>query len=441
MRRSLTALAVAGAMAALQVAAVHATAPSPTPSPSPCPTPSAATTARTACPSPDPNQAAYAQLEARLGADVSKALAAQQQLSDQLDQYNADEQALSDQVTQEETVISGIEDQIAQLNAQISDTQERIDTEKEQIGALTRAIYREPSSLWMLIASTGNLRDALQVTADMVVAGQRAHALQTKLEADLAKLQDDLQKRQDQLDQENSTLDLLNANLSSLQDVMSAQNDISGQLSDVMSQLQAAQAGLTDQPPSVTSALAQLLETQEQDLIQRSYAQAWTQAQVGAGLAVISHWMPPGRTLAGLSLGWPMASFTITQPFGPTSVLLEPPLGPYPHFHTGIDMAAPLGTPVMAAAAGVVVAVGHSAFGYGNYVVVAHGGGIETLYGHLMTTLATGVGEPVVRGQVIGLEGSTGFSTGPHCHFELRVNGQVADPMPYLPVPGTSWAG
>jgi len=436
-KRSLGALAIAGALAALQVAAVHATNPSP----AACPTPSAATGARTTCPAPDPNQAAYDQLRSRLGGDVAKALDAEQRLSNQLDQYSADEQALSDQVTQEESVISDLENQIAELDTQISDTQDKIDTEKQQIAVLTRAIYREPSSLWMLIAQTGSLRNALQATADMVVAGERAHALQAKLEADLARLQAELQKRQDQLDKENANLDLLNADLGALQDVMSTQSDISGQLSDLVAQIQAAQGDLSNQPPDVTTALAQLLESQEQDLIQRSYQQAWTQAQVGAGIAMISHWLPTGQSVAGLKLAWPMAGFQITQPFGPTNVLLEPPLGPYKHFHTGIDMAAPLGTPVMAAADGAVVAVGHSAFGYGNYVVIAHGAGVETLYGHLLSTLGTAVGEQVVRGQEIGLEGSTGFSTGPHCHFELRVNNQVVDPMPYLPVPGTSWTG
>jgi murein DD-endopeptidase MepM/ murein hydrolase activator NlpD len=69
--------------------------------------------------------------------------------------------------------------------------------------------------------------------------------------------------------------------------------------------------------------------------------------------------------------------------------------------------------------------------GYGNYVVIAHGGGIMTLYGHLLETDVS-VGDLVFRGERIGLEGSSGLSTGPHLHFELRVNDQVTDPMPYL---------
>jgi murein DD-endopeptidase MepM/ murein hydrolase activator NlpD len=436
-KRTLVALAAAGALVALQAPSAGATTPSP------CPTPSAASTTRTDCPgtaATNPNQAAYDQLKARLNGDIARALDAEQRLSATLDQFAVTEQALTDQITQEEALIASLEDQIAALDVQIADTQTRIDTEKEQLSVLARDIYRQPSSLWILIARTGNLHEALIATADAVVAGQHAHALQIRLEADLAKLQTERQARQDDLDRENGTLDLLNANLNALQDMISTQSDVSDQLSGLISDIQTAQAQLLDQPPDVTASLAQLLEAQEQDLILRSYQTAWAQAQIGVGLALVNQTLPVGKPISGLRLSWPMVSFTITQPFGPSNVLLEPPYGAYKHFHTGIDIAAPLGTPVMAAGDGLVVAVGHTATGYGNYVVIAHGGGIATLYGHLLATNAT-VGDRVVRGQVIGYEGSSGFSTGPHVHFELRVNNQVIDPMPYLPVLGTNWSG
>ncbi|HEV2414908.1 MAG TPA: peptidoglycan DD-metalloendopeptidase family protein [Candidatus Dormibacteraeota bacterium] len=440
MRRLVAAASLVGALVALQASNAFAT--DTTPSPSPCPSASAASGARTGCSAPpvDPNQAAYAQLEARLGGDIATVLATTQRVAATLDQFAGAEQALTDQVSAEEDVISNLEDQIAQLDQQIADTQARIEVEKQQLAVMTRAIYRQPNSFWLLIARSSNLHEALLATADAIVAGQRAHALQTRLEADLAKLQADRQARQDDLDRENATLDLLNANLSSLDDVMSQQSDVSSQLSDLLSQIQAAKDQLTSQPPSVTDSLAQLLEAQEQDLVQRSYQTAWSQAAVGVGLAMVNQKLPVGRPIAGLALAWPLASFTITQPFGPTSVLLEPPLGQYKHFHTGVDISAPLGAPVMAAADGLVVAVGHSAFGYGNYVVIAHGGGVATLYGHLLQTNAN-VGDRVVRGQVIGFEGSSGLSTGPHVHFELRLNDQAIDPMPYLPVLGTTFPG
>lgn len=438
MKRALTSFAVAAAFCLAGVSNAAAIDPSP----SPCPTQTAASGSRDACSGAavDPNAAAYASLESRLGGDIAKALSAEQQLSIVLDGYAASEQALNDQITQEEQLIANLEDQIAQLDAKISDTQARIAVEKQQLAVMARAIYREPSSLWQLIASTGNLHDALIATSAMVVAGQRAHSLQAKLEADLAQLQGERDARQADLDRENGTLDLLDANLSSLDDAISRQTDVSGQLSDLMGQIHDALTQLTGQPPDVTSQLAQLLESQEQDLIMRSYDTAWLQAQVGAGTALVSGALPLGKPIQGLSLSWPISNFTITQPFGPTTVALEPPFGPYPHFHTGIDLAAPLGTPVAAAADGVVVAVGHTSVGYGNYVIIAHGGNIETLYGHLLQT-SVNVGDRVVRGQPVGLEGETGFATGPHLHFELRVDNQVVDPLPSLPVPGTSWGG
>lgn len=437
MKRALTALAIVAAFVAQGVPSASATTPTPCPSPSA----SASSSARTACTATpvDPNQAAYDLLRTRLGGDVAKALDAEHKLSGVLDGYAATEQALNNQISQEEQVIATLEDQISQLNTQIDETQARVDTEKEQLSAMARAIYRQPNSIWLLLARTGNLHDALIATSAMVVAGQHAHALQVKLEADLAKLQALLAARQADLDRENATLDLLNANLSSLDDAISREGDVSTSLTDLISQLQDAQSQLTGQPPDVTSQLAQLLEAQEQDLILRSYNTAWSQAQVGAGRAMVAGILPVGRPIQGLRLSWPITNFTITQGFGPSDVTLEPPFGPYKHFHTGADLAAPLGTPVLAAADGVVVAVGHTSTGYGNYIVLAHGGGIETLYGHLLQTNVK-PSDRVARGQVIGLEGSTGFSTGAHLHFELRVNNAVTNPMPYLPVAGTNWS-
>ena len=435
MRRALSAAVVSAALLALQASTAGATDTAS------C----VATTAsgsRVTCPAatPDPNQAAYDQLKTRLGGDIANALSAEQRLSITLDQFAGIELSLTAEVAQEEATISNLEAEIARLDTEIADTQARIEVEKQELAVMSRAIYRQPSSFWLLIAQSGNLHEALVATADAVVAGQRAHALQDRLQADLVKLQADRDARQTDLDHESNTRDLLVANLSSLQEVMGQQTAVSGQLTTLVAQLQTAKSHLRNQPPTVTTNLAQLLEAQEQDLILRSYQTAWAQAEVGTGLAIVNHALPLGKTIAGLKLSYPMTQFTVTQGFGPTTFALEPPLGPYRHFHTGIDLSAPLGAPVMAAADGVVVAVGHSALGYGNYIVIAHGGGIATLYGHLLQTTVS-AGQKVARGQVIGLEGSTGYSTGPHVHFELRVNDQVTDPMPYLPVPGTNWTG
>jgi len=395
-----------------------------------CPTP-AASGSRVACPPPDPNQAAYDELRRRLGGDLARALTSQQQLSVALLQSAASEQDLNAHIVSEEAKIAALESQITQLESEIADTQGRIDVEQAQVAALARAMSRQPDSFLVQIARAGNLHDALVAAADLIVAGQRAHALQAQLEADLAKQQTDRDARVADLNTENGVVGQLNANLTALNSAISQQNFITAQLGLLMSQITAAQAGLTNQPPAVTAALARLLEQQEQLLIQRAYQAAWNQAQVGAGNAMVTRTLPVGTTLPGLTLSWPIAGAYMTQAFGSSEFLLEPPLGPYPHFHTGIDLAARFGTPVTAAATGLVVAVANTQVGYGNYVIVAHGGGIMTLYGHLLETDVR-VGDHVARGQRVGLEGTSGLSTGPHLHFELRVNDQVTDPIPYL---------
>ncbi|MDQ6856679.1 MAG: M23 family metallopeptidase [Candidatus Dormibacteraeota bacterium] len=145
---------------------------------------------------------------------------------------------------------------------------------------------------------------------------------------------------------------------------------------------------------------------------------------------------PPGSA----ALVWPMSG-VITQGFGASPFAIEPAVTlagiTYPHFHTGIDIAAPFETPVQSAADGVVALAGAETdglghlVGYGNYVVVAHGNGMVTLYGHLAQVLVQ-PGQVVHAGDPIGREGSTGNSTGPHVHFELRVNGSPANPASYV---------
>ena len=96
--------------------------------------------------------------------------------------------------------------------------------------------------------------------------------------------------------------------------------------------------------------------------------------------------------------------------------------------HAGLDFAAPQGTPIYATANGTVTVAGNTGNGYGNHVVINHGYGYETLYGHMVRVKAR-VGQQIKRGEVIGYVGSTGKSTGPHCHYEVHKNGQKIDPV------------
>jgi murein DD-endopeptidase MepM/ murein hydrolase activator NlpD len=125
-------------------------------------------------------------------------------------------------------------------------------------------------------------------------------------------------------------------------------------------------------------------------------------------------------------LGFPTASAVVTSTFG---YRVHPIYGDR-RLHAGTDFRAPTGTPVLAAGAGTVVFAGWKS-GYGNTVIVDHGGQIATLYGH-NSALAVAVGDRVRRGERIASAGSTGNSTGPHVHFEVRVGGTPVDPVKYL---------
>src|SRR5690606_17199409 len=119
---------------------------------------------------------------------------------------------------------------------------------------------------------------------------------------------------------------------------------------------------------------------------------------------------------------WPLHG-RLTSYFGPRNLGMGTS-----SFHRGIDVAAPWGTPVVAARSGTVTFAGWSTQGYGNLVKVRHSGGDETWYGHF-SSIAVSVGQHVKQGQVIGYVGSTGISTGPHLHFELYEAGRAVDPL------------
>lgn len=126
---------------------------------------------------------------------------------------------------------------------------------------------------------------------------------------------------------------------------------------------------------------------------------------------------------------WPCpSSYTISSHFSMNRV--DPVTGSYSAPHKGTDIAASTGTPVVAAASGLVTAAGFSN-SMGNYVVISHGDGITTRYYH-NSSLAVSAGQSVKAGQVISYVGSTGWSTGPHLHFEVRVNDSPLDPMQFF---------
>jgi murein DD-endopeptidase MepM/ murein hydrolase activator NlpD len=145
-----------------------------------------------------------------------------------------------------------------------------------------------------------------------------------------------------------------------------------------------------------------------------------------AGMVVQARQERPGLLLM------PVKDPIITQPFGCTTLEIEPWSAECAghHLHSGIDLAGPLGTPIYAATAGSV-ALRRERGGYGLYILLTRDARLSTLYGHLDWPLVQ-PGDVVGAGQAIALMGSTGNSTGPHLHFEVRIAGVPVDPLPLI---------
>ena len=135
------------------------------------------------------------------------------------------------------------------------------------------------------------------------------------------------------------------------------------------------------------------------------------------GVPVLPAGTPGAASAAGMI--WPVNGI-LTSGFGYR----------WGRMHEGIDIAVAEGTPIFAAASGTVILAAYSG-GYGNYTCIDHGGGLSTCYGH-QSGFAVSSGSSVSQGQVIGYSGNTGSSTGPHLHFEVRINGAATDPLGYL---------
>jgi len=148
-------------------------------------------------------------------------------------------------------------------------------------------------------------------------------------------------------------------------------------------------------------------------------------ASVKVNSKIVSIHDPTGKVVANINVSsiWPIQG-VVTLEFGQ-------PDFPYQPIHTGIDIAGKFGTPITPFMKGKVIDVEHLSWGYGNYVVIDNGNNVTSLYGHMNQTSAT-VGEEVQPGDVIGLEGQTGWATGPHVHFQINVFGIPVNPRTFV---------
>jgi murein DD-endopeptidase MepM/ murein hydrolase activator NlpD len=335
-------------------------------------------------------------------------------------------QDLQQQLNQTDAEIGEVNGRIDSLAAQQESTQRRIAWNSIQLDAARRSLllhdellkrrlvdiyeYGDLSYVDALIAarSFSEFVERWEDLRLLIAANQRAVRARKAAEARVASIEAELEGTRLQLQQQEQAQDEARSQLGSLADERRNLVTLAGiRRRSVATEV----AEMEDLSAAEEASLEGLILERERELESQQRA---------AGIA-------GGGDHSGAAgmFSWPVTG-TITSPFGWRSN----PFGGAPEFHQGLDIAAPTGTTVTAAAGGTVI-MAQWYGGYGNYILIDHGGGYSTGYGHLSAIYVT-TGQSVQRGQAIGAVGSTGQSTGPHLHFEVRIAGKPVDPAPRL---------
>ncbi len=351
----------------------------------------------------------------------------QQAIAQTLTQLTAAEQRYSDATSREATE-----------NANAAVARRHAVADKGLLAIYLRLGYETHDSLVSYLLSSASVSDLLSRAADLSHVLHRSSELVDQINADVAQAESaEAQAAADAVIAQQATAQLQQQEQTLQQQTQHAQ-DLIGQLGSQAAATAHEISAANGQSLAVAQSIAQTRLDELDQTIAAAEQAAWDEATFylknNLGTLPASIGTPPATPINanGSQLIWPAHGVSIAQPFGPSPYPFEPAFGGYPHFHTGIDLAGPFGTPIMAAADGIVAAADVSTVGYGDHVIIAHAGGLLTLYGHLEAMMVK-PGDAVKAGQVIGLLGSTGNSTGPHCHFEVRVSGTPVDPRPFLP--------
>ncbi len=312
------------------------------------------------------------------------------------------------QSKQEEVKQTQLEIQVVSL--QIKQNQEEIAKNKTELASFIRLLSRyDNKNIVSIMLSYNSFSDFFdqvkyseEIQSDLQKSLNRVQELVVKLNSQ----QDDLNKKKKQLD------DLVQK----LEDAKASLADQKGEKNMLVTETQKSerkfQGLVTDLKKEQAAANAQIAGIEKKLRAEL--------AKKGKGEKL--------NTLSAAILSWPTISHRIT-------CLFHDPTYPYINVvgqHSGLDIGVGKGTPVMAAEAGYVGTVGRNTKWYGNYVMLIHSSNLSTLYAHF-TSVAVSPDSYVSKGQIIGYSGNTGFSSGPHLHFEVRSNGIPVDPLNYLP--------
>lgn len=322
--------------------------------------------------------------------------------------------------------LQSIQTKQAEINAQIAQTQNEIvkmeaylKTRQDVLNRRVRAIYMHGQLNYLEVILGAN---SFSDFANRVELLKRVIRSDYNLILEIQKQKAAIEAKKAQLEEDKRQLDALAAEAEKTRQEIAKKKAEQQKVLDAAKSNKAAAAqmeqDLNAQLASVRNLIQQRLAAAEAAR-QAAQQQAASDDEGGGGGSDDNYVQGTG------AMGWP-CSGPITSPFG----YRTHPIFGTTIFHAGIDIGVDYGTPIHAADSGVIVYSGWIS-GYGNAVIIDHGGGISTLYGHNQS-LAVSEGQSVSKGSVIAYAGSTGNSTGPHCHFEVDVNGSPVNPMGYL---------
>lgn len=321
--------------------------------------------------------------------------------------------------------LQSIQTKQAEINAQIAQTQNEIvkmeaylKTRQDVLNRRVRAIYMHGQLNYLEVILGAN---SFSDFANRVELLKRVIRSDYNLILEIQKQKAAIEAKKAQLEEDKRQLDALAAEAEKTRQEIAKKKAEQQKVLDAAKSNKAAAAQMEQ---DLNAQLASVRNLIQQRLVAAEAARQAAQQQAasddeGGGGSDDNYVQGTG------AMGWP-CSGPITSPFG----YRTHPIFGTTIFHAGIDIGVDYGTPIHAADSGVVVYSGWIS-GYGNAVIIDHGGGISTLYGHNQS-LAVSEGQSVSKGSVIAYAGSTGNSTGPHCHFEVDVNGSPVNPMGYL---------
>lgn len=300
--------------------------------------------------------------------------------------------------------------EIEQTNNQILVTQQDLATNQDRLADIIRLIgrYEDRDEINILLAndSFSDFYDQLKYSTDLQEEMQRTA---NRIKENAAKLADQKTALDQQKAELDGTLEELDATNQQLTVKKADKNLLLAQTKQSEKKYQALLAELKAAQSAANSQVAALEKQLRAELAKKGSAEKY-------------------NSLTTASLIWPTATHRITATFHDPTYPYISTLGQ----HSGLDLGVAKGTPVMAADDGYVAKVAVGTKWYGTYIMIIHGGSITTLYAHLNSALVA-QDQYVTQGQVIGYSGNTGFSSGPHLHFEVRSNGVAVDPQAYLP--------